>query len=225
MGPREALQDVVLGRAEILELVHQEIVPARGDGVRDVGALEEQRSRHRDEVVEVQHVPAREVGRVVAVQLLVCGREGVLLQPPPAEEREQRSASLQVDVQAAQDDPLILFVRHAEALAQAGGLGVLPEDAEAQRVQRSPRHLFRPIPEGSPEPHGDLLGGFVGERHGADPGRRETEHLDKMADPADQAESLAGARTGHHEHRAERGLDGGALLGEGVEVHHARSTV
>ena len=163
--------------------------------------------------------------QLVQRALLVCGREGVLLQPPPAEEREQRSASLQVDVQAAQDDPLILFVRHAEALAQAGGLGVLPEDAEAQRVQRSPRHLFRPIPEGSAEPHGDLLGGFVGERHGADPGRRETEHLDKMADPADQAESLAGARTGHHEHRAERGLDGGALLREGVEVHHARPTV
>ena len=121
--------------------------------------------------------------------------------------------------QAAEDDPLILLVGHAEAPAQPGGLGVLAQDAQAQGVQRPPRHFLRASPERAPQAHRDLLGRLVREGHGADPARVNPAGRDQMVDPADQAEGLPRPGPGHHQQGPERRLDGQALLRERVQVH------
>ena len=224
MGRREPLQDLVLCRVQILELVHEQVVPPRGDGVGDVPALAEQRRSPRDEVVEVEHVAARQVGRVLPVHRLVPGRQAVVLQPPPGEQGEQSAPALGVDAEAAEHDPLVLLVGHPKAAVESGGVGMLAEDGQAQGVERPPRDLLRALPQRALEPHADLLCRLVGERHGADAGGVEVEEGDQAVHTADQAEGLAGSRPGHDEGGPERGLDRKALVEQRLEVHQTRGS-
>src|SRR5688572_2052220 len=83
--------------------------------------------------------------------------------------------------------------------------------------------MNRPTRDVVPEARRNLLGGAVGERHGADPARRHPVMIDEALDPPDQAERLAGARPGHDEHGAEWRFDGAALLVERREAHMKRS--
>src|SRR5260370_21477439 len=74
MWCRDPLQDFVLCRVEILEFVHELVIPPCSDGVRDVFPLAEQRKGLADEVVEVERIPSRELRGVVSVERLVsCG--------------------------------------------------------------------------------------------------------------------------------------------------------
>ena len=113
----QALQQVVLDRVHVLELVHQEVVPARRDRVGDVAPHPQQLLGFGDEVVEVQHVAVREPGRVLPIHARVVGRERVilLLDAVPAESGQERSALFERHVQPTQDHLLVLLVRHPEA--------------------------------------------------------------------------------------------------------------
>ncbi len=215
----EPLQDVVLRRVHVLELVHQQIVPAGGDRIGHVAPRLEQRGGLADQVVEVEHVPPREIRRVLAVQAQFVGGEPVLLEAVAAEAIEHAAAPFGGHPQAAEDDALVVLVGHAESLGQARRLGVLAQDREAQRVDRPARHGVGPVAQLVPQARGDLLGRPVRERDGADARGVEAQRADQMIDAADQAERLAGARARDHEDGAEGRGDGEALLGQRVEVH------
>ena len=91
---REPLQDLVLDWVQVLEFVHQEVVPARRDDVRDLGLAPEQLARARDQVVEVEQVALGEVSLVIPELLLLRRRQAIVLEAPPSEQRQQPSALL-----------------------------------------------------------------------------------------------------------------------------------
>src|SRR5712692_9239971 len=74
MWRRAPLQDFVLCGVQILEFVHEQVIPPCSDGVRDVFPLAEQLKGLADEVVEVDRIPSRKMRGVVSVERLVsCG--------------------------------------------------------------------------------------------------------------------------------------------------------
>src|SRR5437762_5106259 len=220
---RQALQEVVLDRVHVLELVHQEIVPARRDRIGDAARRAQQRLGLRDEIVEVQHVAVRQPGGVLAIEARVVSRQLTCLDPVPAEPVQQRTPLLQRHAQPAQDDLLVLLVGYPEPLAQARRLGVLAQQGQAQRVDRAPRDAVRAVPQGVLQPDRNLLGRPVRERDRADALRRDAKRADEMVDAGDEAERLPGAGSRHHEDGAEGCCDGAALLGQGVELHAGES--
>src|SRR5207237_270395 len=120
----------------------------------------------------------------------------------------------------AEYDALIDLIRDAEAFLEARGSGVFAQQREAQGVNRPARHRLGFVPQRLLEPAGDLFGGAIGERDGADAARIDT-GADEMLDPSDQAVRLAGARPCNDEHGAEGRFDRATLLRQGGESHEA----
>ena len=218
---RQALQEIVLDRVHVLELVHQQIVPACGDGIGNVAVGAQELLGLADEVVEVQHVAVREPGGVLAIQARVVSRQLVipLLDAVPAEPVQERAPLLLRHVQPAKDGLLVLLVGHPEALPQARGLGVLAQQRQAERVDRASRDGLGTLPQRVLQPDGNLFGRSIRERDRADALGRHVEGVDQVIDPGDEAERLPRAGSRDHEHRAERRFNREALLGEGVEGH------
>jgi len=200
-----------LGQAEVLELVDQHVVPSAPHVRQHVRVGPEQLAGPGDQVIVVQQVPGAQRLRVRLEQLGVARRQRRVLEPVPSEQLQQGALALGADPEAPQHPALVIVVGDAEAAAQAGGGGVLPEQGEAQRVQGSPGDLLGGGADLPRQPGGDLVGGLVGEGEGADPGRREPLAGDEMPDPGDEAEGLAGAGAGDDENGAEGCFDGPEL--------------
>ncbi len=211
----QALEDAVLRGVQVLCLVHQQVVPARGHRLRHRRVIAEQPVGDRDDVVEVHQVLLAQHRQVAVEKRIVALGERITLQPVAAEEGEQGAVPLgRPDAQAPQDQPLVLFVGHPESAPQTDRLGVLAKDVQAERVQRPSSHAVGAIAQPAVQAGRDLFRRLVGEGDRADALGREALLLDQVLDAADQAERLAGAGPGEDEGRPQRRFDGGPLLGE-----------
>ncbi len=208
----QVLHDSVLGEVEILELVHQQVVESTPLVGPDIGALAQEPFGEGNEIVEIHQVSGAQ-GRLVGLeQFAVAGSEGILLQSIAPEEDEQLALSLVPNPEAAEDGALVVLVSYAKPPPEAGRLGVIAENAEAECVERTPNHLFAVAGQAAVQSGGDFLRRFVGEGHRADPGRPDAMLGDEPVNSGDEAIGLPRAGTRHHEHRAERRLDGALLL-------------
>ena len=136
-----------------------------------------------------------------------------------ATEQEQKlTVALRPDPEPSQHPSLVILVGDAEPAPEAGGGGMVAQQAEAQRVQGTPGDVLGQRAHLALEPSGDLVGRLVGEGDGADAPRIESVPRDEPRDAGDQAVGLAGAGSGDDQHRAERGFDGLALGVGGLEA-------
>ena len=128
--PRGQLgHDFVLGQAQVLELVHQHIVPTAADVGARVGVAAEQLAGAGDEVVVVHQV-ARAQGLAVRLeQLAVAGGERHVLQPVQAEELQQLAVPLRAHPEAPEHAPLVVLVGDAEPAPEARGGRVIAQQA------------------------------------------------------------------------------------------------
>jgi hypothetical protein len=107
--------DLVLERIEILELVHEHIVPARAHAVHDV-RVGEQLGSPDDERVEVDGAALLEKSLVAVEGIgVVPVHEGLSPEAMGAEAREERAVPLRGVAESAQDGPLIALVGDAES--------------------------------------------------------------------------------------------------------------
>ncbi len=90
----EPLHDGVLPGIQVLELVHQEVVPSPGDLLGDLLVSLEQLGGPHHDVVEVDQVPVLEVGAILMEERQVSRGERVSLGPMDAEAGEEPAAPL-----------------------------------------------------------------------------------------------------------------------------------
>lgn len=88
MWRRQPLEDVVLGRVQVLTFVHQQVVPLRRHLGRDRVIPGQEIVGQADEIVEVRDVPLAQRREVALEQALVAGRQLAPLEPPAAEQRQ-----------------------------------------------------------------------------------------------------------------------------------------
>ena len=132
---REPGDDLVLREAQVLELVHQDGVPAGPDRRRRGCVASEQLAGEGDEVVVVEQVPRAGALRDTREELAVARREGNVLQPVSAEEPEELGHGARPHPESPQHSLLVVLVRDTEALAEAHERGVFTRGGEAQRVE------------------------------------------------------------------------------------------
>ena len=114
-------------------------------------------------------------------------------------------------LQPAEDRALIIVVGDAEARLQSDVRSELTKQLGAESVNRSAFHAVRPRAELPLETRRYFAGSLVGESENTDALRIEPTLLDEKSNPLDQAERLAGAGAGEHEHWPRKSLDGLAL--------------
>ena len=182
----EALDDGVLHRVQVLELVHQHVVPPARDLLRHRQVLVQQLAGLHHQVVEVHQAPPRQVLAIAPERLLIVGLELHLPEPVHPEPGEQPATPLLPDAEPAEHAELVVLVGDAEAAADSDPLAVLAQNLDTERVERAALHAAGPITQRL-EPLGDFLRGLVGEGDGADPRRVESEPFDEIPDPLDQA--------------------------------------
>jgi hypothetical protein len=207
----------VLRQAQVLEFIHQHVVPPVAHAGAHVLAGPEQLARAGDEVVVVQQVAGAQGVGVGVEQLLVAGRERDVLQAMPAEQQQQLTVALRPDPKPSQYPALVVLVGDAEPAPQAGGRRVIAQQAEAEGVQCAPGDVLGQWADLALQPGGDLVGCLVGEGDGADAPGIEAMPGDEPSDAGNEAVGLAGTGPGDHEHRTERGVDRLALRGRGLE--------
>ena len=95
-----------------------------------------------------------------------------MLEPVPAEQQQELALALGPDPEPAQHPPLVVVVGDAEAAPEAGGSGVVPQQPEAERVERPAGDVLGERADLPLEPRRDLVGRLVGEGDGADASRR-----------------------------------------------------
>ena len=83
----QLLQQIVLHRVHVLELVDQDMIPAVRDAIGERLGLD-------DQLVEIHHVAVRQPALVLVQQPLVAGCETVTLKAMPAEQRQQLAAPI-----------------------------------------------------------------------------------------------------------------------------------
>jgi hypothetical protein len=101
------IENRVLRRVQILELVHQQVVPARRDALRDIGVAVEQLRRARDEVVEVQHVAGPQVRDVGLEGPLVTAAQCERLEAVAGEQQQDLTGPLLPHADAAKHQSLV----------------------------------------------------------------------------------------------------------------------
>ena len=215
----QAGHDFVLGQAQVLELVHQDAVPAGPELRARLGIAADQLAGEPDQVVVVHQVAGAERLAIGAEQLEVARRERDVLQPVAAEQGEQLTDPLAPHPEPAEEAGLVVLVRDAEPTAKPGRCRILAQDRETERVERAAGDLLGGGAECDAEPFGDLVGGLGGKGDGADAPRLEPVPADEVLDAGDEAERLAGSRPGDDQHRAGRGFDGAELGGRRREGH------
>ena len=133
---REPGDDLVLGQAQVLELVHQDGIPARPDRRRLPRVPSEQLAGESDEVVVVEQVAGAE-RFAIRVGRARCRRRvsGNVLQPVAAEEAEELGLTLRPYPEPAEHPLLVVLVGQTEAPTQAHERRVLAQEREAQRVE------------------------------------------------------------------------------------------
>lgn len=106
-----------------------------------------------------------------------------------------------VPFKPVEDRDLILLVGNAESRLQADVRTKLPQQLRAERVDRPALDQFYAGAE-LLETGGDLVRRLVGEREDADALWFDSKVLDEESNALDEAERLAGARSGKDEDRA-----------------------
>ena len=208
----EHLEQLVLGEVEILELVHQHVVPPGSQRPRHRLLHTKQLLREIDHAVEVHQVTLPEQPHVLAKELLVAGGELIALQAVTAEVGEELPMALLANPKSTEQPALKILVGHAEAGAEAGLRGKLAKYRKAECVNGPAGELTLGQGDRAFETRRDLLCRLVGEGHGADAGRSEPEDLDEVLDAPDQAIRLAGPGPSDYEYRPQRRLDSPPLL-------------
>src|SRR6188472_578298 len=219
MSLRQLPNDAVLNRTQILKLVYQHVVPPGAElGCRGGIGPEEALGQY-DQIVKVGQIAITQTLLIASQQCRAALAEQPALQAIETEQGQDLGPSLFRHPQSLQHPELVFLVRHSETGAQSALLGKVSQHLEAQSVKRSPSDVLRRVPPRLAEPQGDLFSCLVGKGDSQNPARGDSELLDEMLDPTNQAVGLAGTGPRHDQHRAQRGLDGKALLDSGVETH------
>jgi hypothetical protein len=103
-----------------------------------------------------------------------------------------------VTLESAKDGELIVAVGNAESRLEPDARAELAQQLGAEGVNRSPLHQLHARAE-LLEARGDLVSGLVGEREDADSLGVDLELLDQESNALDEAERLAGTRSGEDE--------------------------
>ena len=247
-APRRELPRLELGVVGVLVLVDHQVVERVLPAFLDLGLLVERPRNEADEVVEVDGAERPKpvfVGtvdrcrnRVVLVDDLPLGGlelerdEGVL----PQADALRDCGDVEATVLARAVVPVLAHERanDAEHVAlvedreprrrEAESLGVEPQQASAQAVERGQQDLARGLVSdhaGEALPH--LARGLVGERD-ADDAIGWYAQADEVLNAVGDHPRLARAGAREHEQRAVDALDGGALTRvEMAQVHRAMS--
>ena len=211
---REPAHHGVLSGVEILEFVHQQVIPARRHLVGDVVVRLEEIGRVADQVVEVHQVALLEKAAIPVEEREILGGQLDVTRTEEPEPGEQPAPPLVTpDPEPAEHILLVLVIGNAESAAHADAIAVLAQDLGAEGVEGAAFDRPGAVAERGLEAFGDFLRGFVGKGDGADPRGIEALALDQEADALDQAEGLPRPGAGQDEHGAEGRLDGLALAG------------
>ena len=212
----ECLDDPVLHRVEILKFVHEHDVPSRPQLCRGPARALEQLGRLDDQRVEIHQLPIGEKALVLVKEHEIVVLKRIAAKPMGGEPREHAAVPFARAFDAPQHIELVLLVGDAKARLEKHGGAEFAKELRAERVDGSAFDLLGRRAEPRLEPVGDLAGGLVGEREGADAIGLESFVLDQIPDALDEAEGLARARAREDEHRMRRGLDGAPLGGRRV---------
>jgi len=197
---RQTTDDCVLDRIQILEFVDEDDVPARACLYRDI-IHPEQLRRLQYEGVEVGDVSLGHHALISIVVPLVAVTEGIAAESIAREGVEDAVLYFPRDSEAAEERFLVQLVGDAEAWLQVYPFAELAQQLGAERMDGSAFHTLYAIAELSLQTLGDFAGGFVGESEDADSRRINAETLDQESNALDEAECLAGSRTGEDEQR------------------------
>ena len=144
-------------------------------------------------------------------------RQAAVLPAVDQSGQHPRRPALVVDVvggeQLLEQADLVVGVEHGEVRGELHQLGVIAQDAAADRMEGAePRHAFDRLAEHLAEPQLHLARRLVGEGHRQDLGGAGAAGGKDVGDPRGQHAGLAGAGAGQHQHRAVERLHGVALL-------------
>jgi hypothetical protein len=210
MVERQVSDDSVLHGIEILELVHENGIPARSERRRDwcnsekLGGLEK-------EPVEVHDVPLGGRATIAIVELLISVAERLAAKSIAGERLENALMEARRNSEAPKNRSLIGLVGDSKAFLKSHLVAKLAEELGAEGMDRPALDGFHPRPELTVETLGDFAGRLIGESKDADSGGVEIAALDKESNPFDEAVGLARSRTRPHEQRLRLGLDCSAL--------------
>src|SRR3954447_9629693 len=216
---RQLANDAVLNRAQVLKLVYQHVVPPAAELGARGGIGPQEPLGQNDQIVEVGQIAIAQTFLVASQQRHAAFPKQPTLYAVKAEQCQDLGPSLFRHPQSLEHSQLVLLICHAETGTQTALLGKIPQHLEAQAVESPPSDVLRGVPPCFAEPQGDFLSRLVGERDGQDPARGNSERMDEVLDAADQTIGLAGAGSGHDQHRTQRGFDGTPLLNGGLETH------
>ena len=207
---RQATNDRVLNRVQVLKLVDEHNIPTRADLDSDVVHPEELR-RPQHESVEVGDVFVCHHSLISVVVPLVPMTECVAAEAIAREGVEDAVLHFSRNSEAAENGFLVWLVGDAEAWLEVYPFAELAQQLGAECVDRSSLHALYTIPELSLQTFRDLAGRLVGEGEDANSRRIDGEALDQESNALDQTEGLAGSRTGKDEQRLWCCFDCGAL--------------
>src|SRR5688500_2112803 len=211
--------NAILSGVQVLELIHQYVVPARPELLRRGVIGADELLGKGDQVVEVSQVAGSEGVTVLTVECHSALTELFTLHAVKAELRQRLSTTLGRNAESAQHSFLILAIGNAEAGSQAAALGVVTQDPETDRVQGPAGDVGRGNPTGVMQPSSDLLGGLVGKGHRENPAGQDAQLFDQVLDTVDQAVGFPGSRPRNNQEWAQWCLDVSALLRGRRETH------
>ena len=200
-------EQLVLDRVDVLVLVHADLGPAGAQAGGELRVRAEQRGGELDQAVEVDELPGRQLAAQAGPTLRVGDqRAGVPVGP----------GELGRDLE--QDG----LVGDPELRRQPGRPGMLPQDPQAQAVERGHGGLdtIRGTEHGQPVLH--LLGRPPGERDGQEAGRGQAALRDLVRDPVGERAGLAAARSRDDQQRPVGGGGGPLIRVQAIEKRAGR---
>jgi hypothetical protein len=217
---RQLVDDRVLDRIQILELVHENAVPSSPNRGAD-GFVPQELPGFKHKRVEVDELSLVQEFLVAGEEHPVVGPQSIAAKAVRRESGEEVAVPRRGHLQSTQDRPLIVVVGDSEARLESDVAAELPQQFGAKGVNRSALDVPSARSQLSIETGRDLSRCLVGEGEHADALRIERALLDQESNPLDQAESLARAGTGKNEDRLGESLDSLAL-GVGWDVRGVR---
>ena len=191
-------EQLVLGRVDVLVLVHADPRPAGAQPGRGVRVVAEDGGGQLDQAVEVHEVP---FGQRLTQRRVCVGDQLAAVPPGPGH--------LGRDLQRGR------LVGHLEPRGEPGRLVVLAQDPQAQAVERGHRGLAGGTQRRQPVLQ--FLGRAAGERDGQEGFGGQAAVGDLVGDPVGERAGLAAARPRDDQQRAVRGGRGPLVLVEPVQ--------
>jgi hypothetical protein len=187
---------------QVLELIDQEIIPARAQLCCRGGIRPEQLFGQDNQVIEVSQIPGSKALLIPSEELTAPLAQWASLQPVEAKKGQDLGATLLGNPESLQDAQLIIMIGDPEPGTETTPPGKVPQNLEAEGVQGATGDVLAITTAGFTQSGSDLLGCLVGEGDRKYSPRRYVQAGDEMLDPTDQTIGLSRSGSGQHQERA-----------------------